>query len=185
MKKYKTIYADPPWNESGGGKVKRGADRHYSLMKTNDIIEYMKKIPIEDNAHIYLWVTNTFLQDGLKVLQELDFDYKTNIVWIKDKIGLGQYFRGQHELCLFGVKGKLPFKSGSKQRSKCFESTVIKERRKKHSQKPLSMYKKIEHTSYPPFIEVFARRQRVGWDVMGNEAPKEIVEREPTIDDYL
>lgn len=123
---YKTIYADPPWLERGGGKVKRGADKHYSLMGVDDIINLMKRIPVEDNAHLYLWVTNNFLKDGLKVVDELGFRYITNIVWVKDRIGLGQYFRGQHELCLFGVKGRLPYKhSVSDTRSSCTEPTVL------------------------------------------------------------
>jgi len=57
---YKTIYADPPWNETGGGKIKRGADRHYDLLKKNEIIKYMEAIPTHDDSHLYLWVTNNF-----------------------------------------------------------------------------------------------------------------------------
>ena len=66
--KYKTIYLDPAWNESGGGKIKRGADKHYKLMKTKDIIEYCEiniKPLIDDDCHCYLWVTNNFLKDCL------------------------------------------------------------------------------------------------------------------------
>ena len=168
--KYKTIYADPPWYEQGGGKVKRGADRHYHLLHIQDIINIVKEIPIDDNAHMYLWVTNNFLEKGLKVMQELGFKYKTNIVWVKDKFGLGQYFRGQHELCLFGVKGHLPYKHQiDAQRSCCTETTVITAKRREHSQKPIEMYSKIENTSYPPYIEVFAREKRKGWDSLGDE----------------
>lgn len=171
--KYKTVYADPPWNETGGGQIKRGADAHYSLMKTPDIIEYMKQIPIDDNAHLYLWVTNNHLRDGLRVVDALGFRYITNIVWVKDRIGLGQYFRGQHELCLFCVKGNLPYKSKiNDNRSCCVYSTVINARRTEHSKKPLEIYNLIENTSYEPFIEVFARSHRNGWDVMGNEIEK-------------
>jgi N6-adenosine-specific RNA methylase IME4 len=168
--KYKTVYADPPWNERGGGKIKRGADRHYNLLHTDDIIDVMKKIPIDDNAHLYLWVTNSFLKDGLLVMEELGFKYKTNIVWVKDRFGLGQYFRGQHEICLFGVKGHLPYKHKiDPNRSCCDESTVIICKRTKHSKKPFGMYEKIEKTSYPPFIEVFAREQKDGWDAYGDQ----------------
>jgi len=171
--KYKTIYADPPWNESGAGKIKRGADRHYPLMKTNKIIEYMKQIHIDRNAHLYLWVTNNFLKDGLKVMESLGFRYVTNIVWVKDRFGLGQYFRGQHEICLFGVKGKLPYKHKTdSSRSCCVEPTIINAKRKEHSKKPNGMYTKIENTSYPPFIEVFARQRHDGWDAIGNELDK-------------
>jgi N6-adenosine-specific RNA methylase IME4 len=170
--KYKTILADPPWYESGGGKIKRGADKHYSLMKTKDIMYYMSQIPMDDNAHLYLWVTNNFLLDGIAVMESLGFRYVTNRVWIKDKIGLGQYFRGQHELLLFGIKGRLPYKqSTTDTRSKCIISTIIKAKRTKHSQKPRQVYVDIEKTSYPPYLEVFAREHREGWDVWGNEIP--------------
>jgi N6-adenosine-specific RNA methylase IME4 len=168
--KYKTIYADPPWSETGAGQIKRGADKHYSLMKTPEIIEYMKQISVEDNAHLYLWVTNNHLKDGLQVMESLGFRYITNIVWVKDRFGLGQYFRGMHEICLFGVKGNLPYKHKiDPSRSCCTESTVIHAKRTEHSKKPTEMYSKIENTSYPPFLEVFARCRRDGWDVMGNE----------------
>lgn len=127
---------------------------------------------MDENAHLYLWVTNNFLEDGLKVMRELGFRYITNIVWKKDRIGLGQYFRGQHELCLFGVKGRLPYKHQvSATRSSCTESTVIEAPRRKHSQKPDEMYGKIENTSYPPYVEIFAREEREGWDSWGDEVP--------------
>jgi len=103
-KKYKTIYADPPGNEQGAGKIKRGADRHYQLMRTEDI----KNLPVQDIADdecwLYLWVTNNFLKDGLDVMEHWGFKYITNLVWAKNTIGLGFYFRGQHEICLFGKK---------------------------------------------------------------------------------
>ena len=167
MVNYKTILADPPWLERGAGKIKRGADRHYPLMKTDDIIKYMKQIPIDDNAHLYLWTTNNFLKDGLRVVEELGFRYVTNVVWVKDRIGLGQYLRGQHELCLFAVKGKVPYKIIDGKR--VTESSVINAKRTKHSKKPDEIYSKVEHISYPPFLEVFAREQRDGWDRIGNE----------------
>jgi len=170
--RYRTVYADPPWNETGARKIKRGADKHYPLMKTAEIIEYMKQIPIDENAHLYLWVTNNHLTDGLEVMSALGFRYVTNIVWVKDRFGLGQYFRGQHEICLFGVKGHLPYKSQTGvSRSCCTETTVIQAKRTEHSSKPLEMYAKIENTSYEPFIEVFARIRREGWEAMGNQVP--------------
>ena len=172
---YKTIYADPPYNETGGGKIKRGADRHYELLKTYKIIEYMRAIPIDDDAHLYLWVTNNFLKDGLKIIDKLGFRYITNRVWVKDKFGLGQYFRGQHEILLFAVKGKLPFKNKVDcNRSKCNVSSVIRGKRTKHSKKPSSVYVDIENISYPPYLEVFAREHRQGWDVWGKEIPDTI-----------
>lgn len=100
-KKYKTIYADPPWKESGGGKIKRGADRHYPLMSTKEICELPVWKIADDNCHLYLWTTNNFLQDAFKVIEAWGFTYITCITWMKDRQGLGQYYRGLTEHCLF------------------------------------------------------------------------------------
>jgi N6-adenosine-specific RNA methylase IME4 len=168
---YHTIYADPPWNETGGGKIRRGADRHYPLMKTPDIIRVMQEQlagKIADNAHLYLWVTNNFLPDGLRVMQELGFRYITTITWVKDRIGLGQYFRGQTEHLLFGVRGVLPYRKlpdGKRAQGK----TVIYAPKRKHSEKPGVVYEIIERVSHPPYLELFARKKREGWDSWGNE----------------
>ena len=168
-KKYKTIYADPPWREVGGGKIKRGADKHYPLMKTRDIIgmkDMINRIS-DDNCHLYLWTTNTFLRDGLKVMEEWGFRYITTITLAKDRFGLGQYYRGQTEHCLFGAKGKPPYKiiDGKRQQG----TTLINAKRTKHSKKPTEMYKYIEKVSYPDYLEMFARNKRDGWDSWGNE----------------
>jgi N6-adenosine-specific RNA methylase IME4 len=170
-KKYHTIYADPPWNEIGGGRIRRGADRHYNLMRTEDIIRMAPQIKAisEKNCHLYLWVTNNYLIDGLKVLDAWGFTYKTKIVWKKDRFGLGQYFRGITEDCLFGVKGVLPYKEKDGKRQQGV--TGFDAPRMKHSQKPEEMRKMIEKVSYPPYIELFARKETPGWDVWGNEVP--------------
>ena len=180
MQQYKTIYSDPPWNEQGGGKIKRGADRHYKLMKTKDIANL--KIPSEDNAHLYLWVTNNFLKDGLFVMEKWGFTYKTMITWVKDRFGLGQYFRGMTEHCLFGVKGCLPYKIIDNKRQQGL--TVLFENRTKHSVKPEKMRKMIEKVSYPPYLELFARRKvslelfeekdSPNWDIWGEEVESDI-----------
>ena len=170
MGKFKTIVIDPPWNERGGGKYKRGADRHYPLMKTPDIVKTIYGCPywtdIADNAHLYLWVTNNFLADGLFVLQCLGFAYKTNFVWVKDKIGLGQYFRGQHELCLFATKGKQPTEPRTLTRS---ISSVLQAGRGRHSAKPTESYELIQKRSHGPYLEIFSRTPRDNWTVWGNE----------------
>ena len=89
-KLYKTIYADPPWEESGGGVIKRGADKHYPLMHFTEI----KVLPVKElrhpaGCHLYLWVTNNFLDTGLEVMKSWGFRYVTTITWMKDKQGLG------------------------------------------------------------------------------------------------
>jgi len=165
---YACLLADPPWNESGGGRVKRGADRHYPLLKTPDIIRVMVQSPKfrpAANAHLWLWVTNNFLKDGLHVMEALGFRYVTNAVWVKNRIGLGQYLRGRHELLLFGVRGRQPAQCRT-------ESTWIGNRevaRRLHSQKPEESYKLIERVSPGPRVEFFARARREGWDAHGNE----------------
>jgi N6-adenosine-specific RNA methylase IME4 len=166
-KKYKTIYADPPWNESGGGRIKRGADRHYPLMKTKDICDLPIAQLADENCHLYLWVTNNFLKDGLKVIEQWGFNYKTCITWLKPSMGLGQYFRGMTEHCLFATKGVLPYKiiDGKRQQGK----TGFISNKGVHSKKPETMRLMIEKVSYKPAIELFARKHYSGWDAWGNE----------------
>ena len=168
MTGYQIIYADPPWKENGGGRIKRGADKHYPLMKTEEIMAM--KVPCANNAHLYLWVTNNHLQDGFRVMNAWGFRYITTITWIKDKMGLGQYFRGQTEHCLFGVKGSLPYKIINGQRQQ--GTTFFYAKRGRHSEKPQKMVEIIEKVSdrkgYKK-LELFARNKRKGWDVWGNE----------------
>lgn len=168
--KFRTIYADPAWNETGGGKIKRGADRHYPLMKTAEIIALRPFIDTisEDNCHLYLWTTNNYLKDGLKVCEAWGFEYKTVITWKKDRTGLGQYFRGITEHCLFAVKGNLPYKL-NEAGGRVQGMTIIEAPRGRHSEKPEAMRRMIERVSYPPYIELFARKQAEGWTAWGNE----------------
>ena len=171
-KKYKTLVIDPPWSEVGGGKIKRGAQKHYPIMKTPAIITTIKQSEpfkhINEDAHLYLWVTNGFLQDGLVVMKELGFTYKTNWVWVKDRFGLGQYHRGQHELVLFGIRGK---GYNVKTTSKSIPS-IVHAKRRAHSQKPKEFYDMVEKRSIGPYIDMFHRgkSRNMQWDVWGNEA---------------
>ena len=176
--KYKTIYADPPWGGVGGGKIKRGADRHYPLMKTQAIKDlqvngnHVSQLA-EDNAHLYLWTTNNFLPDALEVMEAWNFRYVTMITWVKDRKGLGQYFRGITEHCLFGVRGNLPYQLddfGYRRQG----LTAFHAPRTKHSRKPDEMRAMIELVSYEPFIELFARQEFLDWDSWGNEVDRDI-----------
>lgn len=162
---YKCILADPPWYMQGGGVCKRGADKHYALLKTPEIIHTILKAPEwipANDAHLWLWVTNNFLKDGLHVMQALGFRYITNVVWVKPHFGTGQYIRGQHELLLFGVKGRLPSLSRS-------IGSVISAKPSIHSKKPEESFKLIEGISPGPRIEFFSRCRREGWDYFGNQ----------------
>jgi N6-adenosine-specific RNA methylase IME4 len=166
-KRYQIIYADPPWNEQGDGKIKRGADRHYPLMQTKTIANLPIWKLADDNAHLYLWVTNNFLPDGLQVMKAWGFEYKTMITWVKDKFGLGQYFRGQTEHCLFGVRGFVPYKIIDRKRQQ--GTTYLYAPRSRHSEKPEEMRQMIEKVSSGNKIELFARKKSFGWDAWGNE----------------
>jgi N6-adenosine-specific RNA methylase IME4 len=173
--KYRTLYADPPWNEMGGGKIVRGAQRHYPLMKTPDICNLQvngrhASALAEDNAHLYLWVTNNKLLDGLRVVEAWGFEYKTMITWAKDRFGLGQYYRGQTEHVIFAVRGVLPYRTRDGKRAQ--GRTLIDgfdAPRGEHSVKPEAMRKWIEEVSHDPYIELFARKTSPGWSVWGNE----------------
>jgi N6-adenosine-specific RNA methylase IME4 len=166
--KYGTILADPPWPERGGGKIKRGADRHYALMSVSQIASLPVQSLAAPDSHLYLWVTNNYLPAGLSVLAAWGFRYITAITWAKDKIGLGQYFRGQTEHCLFGVRGKPGYRLGplgNRQQG----TTLITAPRTRHSEKPQQLRAMIERVSCGPYLELFARDQVENWDVWGNE----------------
>ena len=157
----------PPWNEKGGGKIKRGADKHYPLMPTKDIISLPVGKIADDNSHMYLWVTNNFLKDGLDCMEAWGFRYITMITWMKDRMGLGQYFRGVTEHCLFGVRGMVPYQldeHGKRQQGK----TGFIAPRQEHSVKPRQMREMIEKVSPGPRIELFSRQDIYGWDHLGN-----------------
>ena len=172
--KFKTIYADPPWQEVGGGQIVRGAQAHYPVMKTDDVCRlqidgaHVSKLA-ENNAHLYLWVTNNFLEDGLEVIKAWGFEYKTMITWVKDRFGLGQYFRGQTEHCMFAVRGNLPYRTRESDGKRAQGVTFFNAPRQEHSRKPEEMRRMIELVSWPDYIELFARRQTRGWTAWGNE----------------
>ena len=171
---YKTIYADPPWPEYGGGaKYKRGADRHYKLMTLSNIIDLPVEKIADKNAHLYLWTTNTYLSAAFTVMARWGFAYKTTITWAKDRFGLGQYFRGQTEHLLFGVRGVLPYKVIDGKRAQ--GTTLITAPRGQHSAKPEQARVMIERVSYEPRIELFARLEYPGWDSWGNQVEKDLL----------
>jgi len=167
---FATIYADPPWPEVGGGQIKRGADKHYSLMSIKEIKALSTEIRRVTtlNSHCYLWVTNNYLQDGLDVLETWLYDYKTIITWGKDKIGLGQYYRGQTEHCLFGVRGNIPYRTlpnGLRAQGR----TLLIAPRTQHSVKPEQMRGWIEQVSPGPYLELFSRVESPNWTSWGNQ----------------
>ena len=170
------IDTDPPWPEYGGGKIKRGADRHYPLMPLKAIMQLADALEhhiADDGCHLYLWVTNTHLADGFHVMDRWGFDYKTTITWMKDRFGLGQYYRGQTEHCLFGVRGRLPYRV-TQAGKRAQGVTAIRAPRALHSTKPDEMRHMIERVSHSPRLELFARHRVEGWDAWGNQVACDI-----------
>ena len=167
LDRFKTIVADPPWPETGGGKICRRAQKHYPVVKDGDMAGVLATAPCwhpADDCHLWLWVTNNRLPLGLSIMTTLGFRYVTNLVWVKDRFGIGQYLRGQHEICLFGVRGKTmmpPIRN---------VPSVVHAPRTRHSAKPDLVFDAIERVSPgEPRLEMFARQPRSGWTVWGNE----------------
>lgn len=170
---YRTVSLDPPWWEAGGGKIKRGADRHYDLLKTHAMpgVIYGSGVfkPATD-SHMYMWVTNNFLKDGLWLMDALGFRYVTNVVWPKHKAGLGQYFRGKHELILFGVRGRGKAESVYQDTRSITSVLDVPKQSRVHSRKPVEAFQMIEARSKGPYLEMFADPScapRDGWTPWG------------------
>lgn len=175
-RKFKTVLADPPWQfQNRTGKVAPEHRRlnRYGTMTLDDI----KRLPVaegvQDSAHLYLWVPNALLPEGLEVLRAWGFSYKSNIVWHKirkdggsDGRGVGFYFRNVTELILFGVRGKNA-RTLAPGRS---QVNYLSSRKREHSRKPDEQYPLIESCSPGPYLELFARGVRSGWTNWGNQA---------------
>ena len=157
--KFNVIYADPPWEYNLG--LRGDPAEHYSTMTQEQILAL--KIPTAEDAILFLWATNPKLEEALQVMKAWGFEYKTNLVWVKDKFGTGYYVRGQHELLLIGKKGLIPIPDESKRPSSVFFAN-----RENHSKKPEKAYELIEQM-YPNCknLELFATKTRAGWTAWG------------------
>ena len=186
-KKYKTIYADPPWQfQNRTGKV---APEHKRLSRYSTMqLEEIKALPVskvaDEKCHLYLWVPNALLPEGLEVMQAWGFEYKTNIIWEKirkdgmpDGRGVGFYFRNVTEILLFGIRGdkNRTLDPGRSQ------VNLIRSIKREHSRKPDEFVNLIERCSSAPFLEIFARGDRAGWDMWGDQA---VDSYEPTWNTY-
>ena len=174
--RYSTILADPPWqfiNRTGKVAPEHRRLNRYGTMTLPEICA----LPVEDclasTAHLYLWVPNALLPEGLSVMKAWGFSYKSNIVWHKlrrdggsDGRGVGFYFRNVTEILLFGVRGKnaRTLKPGRTQ------VNYLGTRKREHSRKPDEQYPLIEGCSPGPRLEMFARGPRAGWSVWGNQS---------------
>ena len=171
-----TILADPPWRfQNRTGKV---APEHRRLHRyTTMSLDEICSLPVAGHAakksHLYLWVPNALLAEGLAVMNAWGFTYKTNLIWLKvrkdggpDGRGVGFYFRNVTEMLLFGVKGSLRTLSPGRR-----QVNLVATRKREHSRKPSEMYDVIESCSPGPCLELFARGPRRQWTQWGNEAP--------------
>jgi N6-adenosine-specific RNA methylase IME4 len=175
-RKFGTILVDPPWQfQNRTGKIAPEHKRlnRYSTLSLDDIKALPVQSAAKEVAHLYLWVPNALLGDGLAVMQAWGFQYKSNIVWHKirkdggpDGRGVGFYFRNVTELILFGVRGKNARTLAPGRRQVNFIAT----RKREHSRKPDEQYRVIESCSRGPYLELFARGERDRWAIWGNQA---------------
>jgi len=174
-----TILADPPWRFTNRtGKVApehRRLDR-YSTMRLDDICAMPVRTIAAKNGHLYLWVPNALLPDGLRVMEAWGFRYVSNIVWAKrrkdggpDGRGVGFYFRNVTELLMFGVRGSLRTLAPARS-----QVNMIETRKREHSRKPDEQYELIQDCSPGPYLELFARHSRPGWTAWGAESAVEV-----------
>jgi N6-adenosine-specific RNA methylase IME4 len=169
-KRYGVIYADPPWRfETWGdaGKTNTSADNHYPCMAPSEIMLLDVPSISADDAALYLWVTVPFERQGHDVMEAWGFRYVSQVMWKKDRIGTGYWYRNQHEVLLFGTRGNVPKPAPGTQWPSVIEAPIGEQ-----SVKPDVIYEMIE-SYFPnlPKIELYARRARPGWDVWGLEAP--------------
>jgi N6-adenosine-specific RNA methylase IME4 len=176
-RRYHTIVADPPWDYGrwGVGRVPAGQDndgRTTPLPYPSLAVSEIKSLPVgewsEDDAHLYLWTTNKYLPDAFGVLTAWGFRYSTPLVWCKEPIGsfLGGAFTPSVEFVLFARRGRLAHKTRAKKQWWLWP----RQGQGNHSRKPDAFLDLVEATSPGPYLELFARRQRLGWDTWGNEA---------------
>lgn len=175
-KNFKTILADPPWqfqNRTGKMAPEHKRLSRYGTMNLADIMALPVGQLADDTSHLYLWVPNALLPEGLRVMEAWGFQYKSNVVWHKirkdggpDGRGVGFYFRNVTELVLFGVRGKNARTLAPGRRQVNFLAT----RKREHSRKPDEFYDIVESCSPGPYLELFARGSRKGWSTWGDQA---------------
>ena len=175
-RRFSTVLADPPWqfqNRTGKMAPEHRRLSRYPTMSLDEIEQLPVNHVVEETAHLYLWVPNALLAQGLRVMDGWGFQYKTNIIWYKvrkdggpDRRGVGFYFRNVTEMILFGVRGKKARTLGPGRR----QENILVSRKREHSRKPDEQYDLIEACSPGPFVELFARGARKGWFCWGHES---------------
>lgn len=175
-RRFATILADPPWrftNRTGKMAPEHKRLSRYGTLSLDEISNLPVSTLAADTAHLYLWIPNALLAEGLLVMEAWGFTYKSNIIWHKvrkdggsDGRGVGFYFRNVTEMILFGVRGKNA-RTLAPGRS---QVNLIASRKREHSRKPDEIYPVIEACSRDPYLELFARGTRPGWATWGNQA---------------
>jgi N6-adenosine-specific RNA methylase IME4 len=173
---FRTVLADPAWqftNRTGKVAPEHRRLARYATMTVDEICALPVPAIVAETAHLYLWVPNALLPDGLRVMAAWGFTYKSNIVWHKirkdggsDGRGVGFYFRNVTELVLFGARGKNARTRDAGRRQVNYLAT----RKREHSRKPDEIYDLVEACSHGPYLEMFARGARPGWTVWGSQA---------------
>ena len=172
---YKTILADPPWrftNRTGTVAPEHRRLDRYSTLDLDTICDLPVDTVAARDAHLYLWVPNALLPDGLRVMNAWGFRYVSNVVWAKrrkdggpDGRGVGFYFRNVTELLLFGVRGSMRTLAPARS-----QVNMIETRKREHSRKPDEQFDLIMACSPGPYLEMFARHPHPGWTAWGDEA---------------
>ena len=167
---YNVISIDPAWNYEGENKNITSYDANgrrvanpYPEMSTQEIKDI--KLPLMNDSVFFLWTTHKFLPDAFDILKNWNLDYKATLVWNKEKIGMGAWFRMQCEFCLVGIKGK-PYWDNTTYRD------IINEPRRQHSRKPNAFFDMVDKITLGRKLEYFSREKREGWDVFGNDVNK-------------
>ena len=176
--KFGTILADPPWqfmNRTGKIAPEHKRLSRYSTMKLQEIMELPIPQLARDRSHLYLWVPNALILEGLEVMKRWGFMYKTNLIWYKvrkdggpDGRGVGFYFRNVTEIVLFGVRGSRRTKRAGRR-----QVNILLTRKREHSRKPDELYPIIEECSPGPYLELFARHKQKNWTQWGNGIEEE------------
>lgn len=171
---FRTILADPPWqfmNSTGKMAPEHKRLMRYPTLNLTDILELPVQLLAEEKSHLYLWVPNALIAEGLEVMKRWGFTYKTHVVWYKvrkdggpDGRGVGFYFRNVTELLLFGVRGSMRTLDPGRT-----QTNIIVSQKREHSRKPDEQYPLIESCSPGPFVELFARNAQPGWKAWGNQ----------------
>lgn len=175
-RRFATVLADPPWrfqNRTGKMAPEHRRLSRYGTMELDEIASLPVRSVLAQTAHLYLWVPNALLPQGIATLQAWGFEYKSNLVWHKirkdggsDGRGVGFYFRNVTELVLFGVRGKNARTLAPGRR----QVNYLSSQKREHSRKPDELYDIIEACSPGPFLELFARGTRPNWTAWGNQA---------------